>query len=364
MSTLTLDNIAIAYDGTRIVHDVSLTVKDGDIGCLLGPSGCGKTTVLRAIAGFEAVSAGEIRLGDQLISSASTHLPPEQRTIGMVFQDYALFPHLNIAQNIAFGIRKQSSSKKQQRTQELLKLVDLSGYEQRYPHELSGGQQQRIALARALAPRPQLLLMDEPLGSQDLELREILARQVREILKREGTTAILVTHDQHEAFAMADEIGVLRQGRLQQWDTGYQLYHRPVNQFVAEFIGRGALLPGTVSAQHSLITPLGEISTGIPVDCQPGCPLNVLIRPDDIQLTRSGEYSAKITARAFRGAQYLYTLQLEDGNTVLALAPSHQVYPIGDRVKFTLDLQHLVTLKQSPPAQTADDAGHGRHLPD
>ncbi|MEZ5536151.1 MAG: ABC transporter ATP-binding protein [Thiolinea sp.] len=347
MSTLTLKNISVKYGRTTVVHDISLTVNNGDIGCLLGPSGCGKTTLLRAIAGFEPVSAGQIQLGEQLISSADKHLAPEQRNIGMVFQDYALFPHLTIADNITFGIRKQSRSEKQQRTTALLQLVNLSGYEKRYPHELSGGQQQRIALARALAPRPKLLLLDEPLGSQDLELREVLAREVRDILKREGTTAILVTHDQQEAFAMADEIGVLRDGQLQQWDRGYQLYHRPANRFVAEFIGQGALLPGEVTDEYSVATPLGAISTGLPVGCEPGCPLSILIRPDDIQLSENGEHSAEITARTFRGAEYLYTLQLADGNQLLALARSHRVHEVGNQVRFTLDLQHLVTLRQA-----------------
>lgn len=345
MSTLTLENIYIQYDATIIVHDISLVVKDGDIGCLLGPSGCGKTTLLRAIAGFEPIKSGTIHLGQQIISSTSVHIPPEQRNIGMVFQDYALFPHLSVGDNIAFGIRKQSSNKKQQRIQELLELVDLSGYEKRYPHELSGGQQQRIALARALAPRPKLLLMDEPLGSQDLELREILAKEIRQIIKREGTTAILVTHDQHEAFAMADEIGVLGHGRLQQWDKSYQLYHQPVNRFVAEFIGQGSLLPGTIINAHTLSTPLGKVSARIPGDCQPGSALDVLIRPDDIQLTDDGGHIAHITSRAFRGAHYLYTLSLADGHHILALAPSHQVYDIGESVSFTLDMQHLVTLR-------------------
>ena len=347
MSTLTLENIYIEYDGTTIVHDISLTVKDGDIGCLLGPSGCGKTTLLRATAGFEPIKSGIIRLGQQVISSTSMHIPPEQRNIGMVFQDYALFPHLSVGDNIAFGIRQQSSAKKRQRVQELLKLVDLAGYENRYPHELSGGQQQRIALARALAPRPKLLLMDEPLGSQDLELREILAKEVRDILKREGTTAILVTHDQHEAFAMADEIGVLGHGHLQQWDKGYQLYHQPDNRFVAEFIGQGSLLPGTIINACTLSTPLGKISARIPEDCQPGGALDVLIRPDDIQLTDDGGHIAHITSRDFRGSHYLYTLGLAEGHHILALAPSHQIYDVGEPVSFTLDMQHLVTLRHT-----------------
>ncbi len=344
MSTLTLENIYIEYNNNTIVHDINLTVKDGDIGCLLGPSGCGKTTLLRAIAGFEPIKSGTIHLGEQIISSTSVHIPPEQRNIGMVFQDYALFPHLNVGDNIAFGIRQQGSARKQQRIQELLRLVDLDGYAKRYPHELSGGQQQRIALARALAPRPHLLLMDEPLGSQDLDLREILAREIREIIKREGTTAILVTHDQHEAFAMTDEIGVLGEGRLQQWDKSYQLYHEPCNRFVAEFIGQGSLLPGTVVNASTLSTPLGEISARIPKDSQPDSKLDVLIRPDDIHLTENGDHTAQITSRAFRGSHYLYTLGLADDHHILTLAPSHQGYDVGETVHFILDMQHLVTL--------------------
>ncbi|WML90004.1 ABC transporter ATP-binding protein [Thiothrix lacustris] len=344
MSKLTLQNIHIRYSNNAVVHAVSLTVEDGQIGCLLGPSGCGKTTLLRAIAGFESVTQGSITLNGQLISDHNTHLPPEKRTIGMVFQDYALFPHLNIADNITFGIRKQSSQDKARRVAELLELVNLPGYAKRYPHELSGGQQQRIALARALAPRPRLLLLDEPFGSQDVELREMLAREVRDILKREGMTAILVTHDQHEAFAMADEIGVLQQGRLQQWDTGYNLYHKPANAFVAGFIGQGVLLPGIVLNHNTVATALGNVHGDVPESCQPECPVSVLIRPDDLRLVADSPHPATVISRGFRGAEYLYGLALNDGSQLLALTPSHQAHPIGASVCIELDLQHLVIL--------------------
>ncbi|MEZ5480442.1 MAG: ABC transporter ATP-binding protein [Thiolinea sp.] len=303
MSLLNLHHVFIEYDRVTVAHDISFTVTEGHIACLLGPSGCGKTTLLRAIAGFETLKSGEIRLGEQVISSATRHLPPEQRNIGMVFQDYALFPHLSIADNIAFGIRHQTRAQKRQRIAELLELVNLPGHEQRYPHELSGGQQQRIALARALAPRPRLLLLDEPFGSQDVELREMLAREVRDILKREGTTAILVTHDQHEAFAMADEIGVLRLGHLQQWDQGYRIYHQPANRFVAEFVGQGALITGTVVNADTVTTLLGPVHGRVPAGCQPDCPVEVLIRPDDIRLTDAETpRTAEVTARVFRCA--------------------------------------------------------------
>lgn len=347
MSKLTLENIHIEYGKTAVVHDVNLTVEDGQIGCLLGPSGCGKTTLLRAIAGFEPVTQGTIMLKDQIISSTNAHLPPEKRNIGMVFQDYALFPHLSIADNITFGIRKNSAKEKARRVAELLELVNLPGYEKRYPHELSGGQQQRIALARALAPQPRLLLLDEPFGSQDVELREMLAREVREILKREGMTAILVTHDQHEAFAMADEIGVLQAGRLQQWDSGYNLYHQPANQFVAGFIGQGAMIPGKVISYNTVSTLLGAVKGEVPLDCEPSCPVDVLIRPDDIQLKEGdAPRKAQVVSKVFRGAQYLYTLALADGSQILALTPSHQVHEPGETVSFDLDMQHLVILRK------------------
>ncbi|MBK8452101.1 MAG: ABC transporter ATP-binding protein [Thiofilum sp.] len=343
MSQLSLQQIVIQYAQQAVIHDISLQIEHGLIGCLLGPSGCGKTTLLRAIAGFEPVAEGKIALGDTVISSPRVHVPPEKRQIGMVFQDYALFPHLTIANNISFGIRHLSKSEQAKRIAQLLELVSLSGYEKRYPHELSGGQQQRIALARALAPKPKLMLLDEPFGSQDVELREMLAREVRDILKQEKTTAILVTHDQHEAFAMADEIGVLKSGRLQQWATPYELYHRPANAFVAEFIGQGVLIKGEVLDNYTVHTALGIVSGELPQGSEPKTPLKVLIRPDDIRLVAKAERKATVIGRVFRGAQYLYTLQLPDQVTkVLALVPSHQEYDMGETVSLELDMQHLV----------------------
>lgn len=357
MSKLVLENVFIEYTTATVIHAMNLTVQDGEIGCLLGPSGCGKTTLLRAIAGFEPVTRGTVTLNGQVISAANLRLPPEQRNIGMVFQDYALFPHLRIADNIAFGIRKQSAKEKAARIEQLLELVNLPGYGQRYPHELSGGQQQRIALARALAPRPRLLLLDEPFGSQDVELREMLAREVRDILKAEGTTAILVTHDQHEAFAMADTIGVLQAGRLQQWDTAYNLYHSPANQFVAGFIGQGAMIQGTVLNPHTVSTLLGAIQGKVPAQCAENCPVDVLIRPDDIRLVAEAPRKAKVMARVFRGAQYLYTLALADGSQILALTPSHEYREVGAMVPFELDMQHQVIL----PRLTANTASPTAH---
>ncbi len=246
MDYLNLHEICLAFD-TRdglqeVICHLNLQLKQGEIGCLLGASGCGKTTVLRAIAGFEPLRSGEIHLNQRLLSSVTQQIKPEQRNVGMMFQDYALFPHLTVAKNIDFGLRRWQKSERKQRVAEMLALIDLENCADRYPHELSGGQQQRIALARALAPKPSLLLLDEPFSNLDVDTRERLAFEVREILQKTGLTAILVTHNQAEAFAIADRIGVMDQGRIVQWATPYALHHQPVNQFVADFIRREALM--------------------------------------------------------------------------------------------------------------------------
>jgi len=226
-----------------VVANLSLQLERGQIGCLLGSSGCGKTTVLRAVAGFEPLLAGAIRLDGVTLSSASTQRPPERRRVGMMFQDYALFPHLNVRENVAFGLRRQARATRQVRVQEMLDVVGLAEVADSYPHELSGGQQQRVALARALAPEPELLLLDEPFSNLDVDTRERLAFELRDILKNTNHTALLVTHNQAEAFAIADRIGVMGAGgRILQWDTPYNLHHHPADDFVADFVKREALL--------------------------------------------------------------------------------------------------------------------------
>lgn len=346
MSQLILSQVEICYGNTTAVHAVDITVEQGQIACLLGPSGCGKTTLLRAIAGFERLSQGSINLNGQVISTPQSTLATEQRNIGMVFQDYALFPHLSIADNIRFGIRKQPTKAQQQRVKELLELVSLPGYEQRYPHELSGGQQQRIALARALAPKPALLLLDEPFGSQDTELRESLAREVRDILKQEGITALLVTHDQHEAFAMADEIGVLQAGRLQQWSSAYELYYQPQNAFVASFIGQGSLISGQILDASTVQTHLGRLAYSAPATL-PTKDVAVLIRPEQVAIsTQSQELIAIISSKIFRGNEYLYTLELANQEQLLALCSSQRAYAVGEKVAVVLAEQIYSVVKR------------------
>jgi iron(III) transport system ATP-binding protein len=260
----------------------------------------------------------------------------------MVFQDFALFPHLTVTRNIGFGLRDLSTRQRRRRVSELLELVGLSEDAERYPHELSGGMQQRVALARAMAPQPDILLLDEPFSSMDAELREQLAREVRSVLKREGATAILVTHDQLEAFAMADTIGVLNDGAVHQWATGFGLYHEPADRFVADFIGQGALLPATVIDDLQVQTELGRISGQQPHGLEPGSSAEVLIRPDDLIYDESSAHQARIIERAFRGAEFLYTLELESGAEVLCLVASHHRHAVGEMIGVRLEADHLV----------------------
>ncbi len=339
---LELDSVAQNYAGVAVLHDVSFKLSRGEIACLLGASGCGKTTVLRCIAGFERLAAGEIRLDGQVVSRPGSLVPPEQRRIGMVFQDYALFPHRSVAGNVGFGLHGLPKREREARIEELLEVVGLAHAAKRFPHELSGGQQQRIALARALAPRPRLLLLDEPFSNLDVELRERLSAEVRTILKHQNTTALLVTHDQHEAFNFADEIGIMHAGRIQQWDTAYDLYHRPRTRLVADFIGQGMLIPGTVQDANSIHCELGLLVSNEALEMAPGMDVEVLVRPDDVQHDDASSFRAEVMHKAFRGADFLYTLKLPGGSRVLSLAPSHHDHGIGELIGIRVQIDHLV----------------------
>ena len=344
---LELDRVSIAYNGTRVVSDISLDVAQGMIACLLGPSGCGKTTLLRAIGGFEAVTTGEIRLNGRCVSRPGASEMPEKRRVGMVFQDLALFPHLSVRDNIGFGLQVLPTKSRRARIDEMLEAVGLSEMASRFVHELSGGQQQRVALARALAPKPNVLLLDEPFSNLDSDLREQLAREVRSILKTEGMTAVLVTHDQHEAFAMAEQIGLMHAGRIEQWDTPYRLYHEPATRFAADFIGLGVWLPGRMTDDRTVTTELGSFSrqnAGIRID---GREVEVLIRPDDIEHDDASPLLGEVIEAQFRGAEYLYRLRLPSGQPLLCYASSHHQHPPGTRIGIRPAIQHLVAFPQS-----------------
>lgn len=314
---LEVDSIDVAYSvpgGTRLVVDeLSFSLAQGEIGCLLGESGCGKTTVLRAIAGFESVRAGRILLDGVLLASATTSLPPEQRRVGMMFQDYALFPHLDVSGNVAFGLRGMERARRRRRVEEMLELVGLATRGNDYPHELSGGQQQRVALARALAPAPEVLLLDEPLSNLDVHTRERLAGDLRALLRDAGVTALLVTHDQAEAFAMADHVGVMHDGRIAQWGSPANLYRRPAHRYVANFLGRGVLVPSGV------------------LGLAPGS--DVLIRPEDLRRDSDGPIRCLVESCVFRGPGLACRVRLSTGEALELDLPNDLAPPVpGDEL--------------------------------
>jgi len=351
---LEVSHLQVHYPGRAqaAVQNASLGLRTGDIGVLIGPSGCGKTTLLRAVAGLEPASGGHIRLGGALVSSAQSNMPAQERRIGMVFQDYALFPHLDVARNVGFGIHQLPAAERTARVAEVLEWVGLSGQEQRYPHELSGGQQQRVALARALAPRPQLLLLDEPFSNLDVDLRERLAHEVRGILKTAGATALFVTHDQMEAFAIGDMIGVMHEGTLHQWDDAYTLYHRPATRFVADFIGHGVFAPATIAMEQGapvVHTPLGQLQdvSECPLpSAYPQGECDVLLRADDIVHDDDAPVKAEIVRKSFRGSEFLYTLRLRSGLTVMAHVPSHHDHKLGEWIGIRPQVDHVVTFSR------------------
>lgn len=344
---LKLLNIGVDLADQHIVRDVSLALANGEIGSVLGPSGCGKTTLLRAIAGFEHLSSGQIQLGDQQISDSSNTMPPEHRHIGMVFQDLALFPHLTVFENVGFGLRNLPSEERIGRVRELLGLAELGAFSEQYPHELSGGQQQRVALIRAMAPRPSLLLLDEPFSGQDTELREQLASEVRQILHQDGITALLVTHDQLEAFAFADKIGVMSNGQMLQWDSAFNLYHQPADRFVADFIGHGVFIRGEVVGNNQISTELGVLSGEMIVKYPNNTVVDLLVRPDDVLPASNSQITAEVAYAAFRGAQHLYTLTLPSSTKLLCVARSHHNHAVGEKIGIRIAMDHLVAFPKS-----------------
>lgn len=344
-STLNIDNVFVHYGDFAAVQGVSVTLDAGTIGCLLGPSGCGKTTLLRAIAGFEPVSGGSISLGTRRLSDAGNTVAPERRKIGMVFQDFALFPHLRIEQNVGFGLGDLARKARTQRVTGMLDLVGLADYARAYPHELSGGQQQRIALARALAPSPDLLLLDEPFSSLDAELRQQLATEVRSILADAGITALLVTHDQDEAFAMAAQVTLMKQGRVEQSDTPFNLYHSPASEFVAGFIGRGSLVDLRCDGAGKLAEGLHILGEAPDSWEKPG-PCRVLIRPEMVTYAPGSSLELRVKNRTFRGADNFYLLNLPDGQTLGCIAPGDVDLSAGEPMPVNVDLDRAVVLRR------------------
>jgi len=345
---LSIEGLKCAYQSQTVLDGVALSMEQGEIACLLGPSGCGKTTVLRAIAGFISPQAGLVRLGDQVISSAEQVVPPEKRGMGMVFQDYALFPHLSIADNIAFGLNGLARAEKRRRVQDVLDLVELPDLSARYPHELSGGQQQRVALARALAPDPRLLLMDEPFSNMDTDLRRQLSQEVRDILKRRGIAAIMVTHDQQEAFTISDKIGILSAGKVQQWGAPEDLYYRPASPEVAAFVGKGELFNGRVNDVLAVETELGLLEFAEPLGVDGGCDVQLFLRPGDLYLSYEGGVPGEVVSSEFQGSQTLYRVQLGSGREIEVQEQGLHRYPDGERLGVHVTAHRPIVFSSCP----------------
>lgn len=346
-SILDLHSVSCAYDASRpAIQNISFSIREGEIICLLGPSGCGKTTILRAIAGFEPVRSGRITLAGRVVSSPTETLPTEARRVGMVFQEYALFPHLRVAENIAFGLHQLSRAERTCRVQEMLRLTGLDGLERRYPHELSGGQQQRVALSRALVQNPVLLLLDEPFSNLDPDMASRMRQEVHALLRRTKTTTILVTHDHEEAFAMADRIAVLNQGEIEQLDSPELIYHLPATRFVADFVGQADFITGQI--QEGVVhTELGEFPNTI--NGSEGDHVAVMIRPDDVHLVPKTSAEPRIVARQFRGSENLYTVQLPSGQIVHSSESSTSVYREGTTVELRVSATHTVLFQAEAP---------------
>lgn len=343
---LNLRGVSFAIDGQMIISGVDLTLEMGEIGAILGPSGSGKSTLMRLIAGFDTPDSGSIEVNGKILSTPDSCVEPEKRGVGMVFQDITLFPHLTVAENISFGIANWPTDRKQERISELLSLFRLPGFENRYPHSLSGGEQQRIALARSMAPRPNLLLLDEAFSRLDLEHRRQLVQQVREILKQENINAFLATHDQNIAFALADRIGVMQNGHLDQWDSPFSLYHKPSNRFAARFVGEGVLIAATVIEGQRVRTAIGTHSLGNSVELKIGDQVEMLLRPDDILHDDESDFTGRVVQKSFRGSHFLYKVRLASNENIYCLADGHHNHQIGERIGLQPNVEHVVVFSK------------------
>jgi iron(III) transport system ATP-binding protein len=326
-AAIELEGVSKSFGATHAVREVSLEIEHGELMAVLGPSGCGKTTLLRLIAGFEAPDGGSVAVGEETVAGPGTLVPPEKRRVGMVFQDFALFPHLTVEANVAFGLTRRPREEREELTRRTLELVGLQHKTGRHPHELSGGERQRVALARALAPEPEVVLLDEPFSSLDATLRADLRREVELILRDADATALLVTHDQEEALSLADRLAVMREGRIVQVGPPEEVYGRPASRWAAQFVGEVNVLAG-VAREGAVDTELGRFDLRAPATGT----VHVAVRPEQLELTARHDGNAEVVAREFRGHDVLYRLRHEGGRTVLVQLPSLELYEVGARV--------------------------------
>lgn len=346
---LLVSDLSLEYKGKKglsTLKNITFDLNVEEIGCILGPSGCGKTSLLRAIAGLEDISEGRIIVDGRCISTPTSRVPSNERSIGMVFQDYALFPNLNVEKNIAFSFNNKNQPESQKKIKELLDLIGLSGQNKKFPHELSGGEQQRVALARAIANEPNILLLDEPFSSIDTEIKENLIRDIKNLLDHLSITTLMVTHDQYEAFSLADTIAVMNEGKFHQIGSPYDIYHEPLDRFVADFIGMGTFLPATVNS-HGVETPLGTF----PIFKKDIINLNknqleIFVRPDDVVHNDQSNLKAIVKEKHFRGADFLYHLMFKDQYELLCYAPSHHNHAIGESIGIEVHMKHAVLFEK------------------
>ncbi|MDR7521460.1 MAG: ABC transporter ATP-binding protein [Armatimonadota bacterium] len=351
-----LRGVVRRFDGTPAVDQLSLEVDEGEILALLGPSGSGKTTVLRLVAGFERPDAGQIWIAGRQVAGGEW-IPPEARGVGMVFQDYALFPHLTVAENVAFGLHCLLQMERAPRTEEVLRLVGMEAFAARYPHELSGGQQQRVALARALAPRPFAVLLDEPFSNLDADLRGQVRQDVRAILKTTGTSAIFVTHDQEEALLLGDRVAVINRGRLEQVDTPERIFHAPRTRFVAAFFGRADFLPARVT-RRGLETEAGLVPQRLALQEGSGDgDVELLVRPDDVAIAPASDGQGLVLDRLFLGPEIIYRVQLPSGRVVHSRQPHTATLGPGDRVAVRIVPGHPLACFRDGLAVPAEEDG-------
>ena len=338
---LEIEDVSLSIEGNLILDNLSLNIDEHEIISLIGPSASGKSSLLRIIAGFENISSGKVKLNGLIVDDQSTIVQPQNRNIGIIFQDLALFPHLSCKDNIIFGITNYSENHKRQRLDRLCNLLDITSIKDKFPHEISGGQQQRIAIARALAPGPEILLLDEPFSALDEELKETLIHDVKNLLKEEKITTIVITHNIKEAFQLSDKIAFLDNKKIIQFDTAYNLYHKPYTKEIANFCGIGSFINGTIIDANHVSTMLGDIF-GDASKFKIGSNVSVMIRPDDIIHDDDSAQSAKVIEKVFLGSDFLYKLELTKGEKIYCYTPSHHKHAINEVIGIKPVIDHLI----------------------
>ncbi|WP_448587307.1 ABC transporter ATP-binding protein [Thermocrinis sp.] len=338
-----LEDVSKGFGGADAVKNISLEVLKGEFFSLLGPSGSGKSTILRLIAGLEKPNRGRIWIDKEVVAGDGRWVPPEKRRVGLVFQDYALFPHMTVFENVAFGLRSYSTAEKRIKVSGVLELVGLAHAERKYPYQLSGGEQQRVALARALVVQPKIMLLDEPFSNLDADLRRELRRETKRILKEMGTTTILVTHDQEEALSLSDRVGVINKGVLEQVGTPYEIYHKPSTRFVADFVGMADFFRGRVEG-NLIRSDIGVFPLNGRKDFKTGEVL-IMIRPDDVDFEPDPEGKVSIVEAEFLGADIIYKLRLPSGEFIHSVKTSRELYPVGTKVRIKIEPSHVVVFE-------------------